>query len=132
MTAPHDDAEEDLTVLGVGLFLGAEPDRLDSDRTFEAWLRSYYRYIRDAEWEGWWLELGDRTAELDALVDVQPVPKRRFWSRASPAPAITVTVPVAEVETAADLDTYFVELRHTVWQRVAAKCQWPPPPDRRP
>lgn len=132
MAAPTDDDEEDLTVLGIGMFLGADPDYDDADRAFDVWLQSHYRYIQDPEWAAWWRELGDRTAELDALVDFQPVPKRRFWSRASPTPAITVTVPVVEVETAADLDMYFLELRHVVWQRIATKCQWPPPPDHRP
>ncbi|MDX2972504.1 hypothetical protein [Kribbella solani] len=130
MSAPHDD--EDGTVLRVGLFLGADPDYDESDQIFEAWMRTHDRYRRDPAGAAWWRELGDRTVEFHALVDLQPVPKRRFWSRSSPTPVISVTVPLAGLDLTADLDTYFSNLQHIIWQRIATKSQWPPPPDRQP
>lgn len=130
-TVQADDGEDGL-VLEIGFFLGIDPDSRQSDRIFGVWERTGDLFRRDPGWAAWWHELGDRTVELNALLDVQPGLKRRFWSRAVPTPAITVTAPAAEVETAADLETYFLDLRRTIWQRIATKCQWPAPPDRLP
>ncbi|TDD60349.1 hypothetical protein E1263_11245 [Kribbella antibiotica] len=127
-----DDLAEEMPVLRLGFFLGEDPRGYGEGLAFAAWDRCFDRVEADAEWAQWWLELGERTAEFHGLVDVQAVAIRRWWSRAGERPKVNVTVPVGELEAAADLDQYFAELCQELWQRIAAKCGWPAPPQRLP